>query len=400
MSSRKSLLDLNDHCLLKVFSYLNIIDLINMSDSCTKLQLVAKTTLKKNTIFRLWDYKCYRNRVEEPKTLDKIFDCIAPFIGSLELISHKVDGSFIHGDVHVQLDWQEGMNLNRSLEGKIFTNLKSLEIDDSRLLQWIQLHNLEELKIGEVKRNDLNKFTEGLPTLKKLNIGRFHNDITTDEMRCFLEKSPNIEFLEFHLSFPLEFPYNILPQLRNLTKLSLAVDYEPSWCSFLNIETLTELKVAFGENIAKTESFIIYLENLAQKKTLKKMELEVPFQQFLSDKASYMLQMLDVSKLRITVSRYPIFPKFNGITLLNLTHLDVMSLIDDSELFHLIEKSEKLESLKVYYREDFNNATFLNKLPRLFNSSTIRRPTLTLINYKEKDHVMVKTVKLKIKYFL
>lgn len=378
--SHLSLLDVNDNCLLKVFHFLDIIDMINLGDTCTRLREVAKMAAIKYTSFKLWDYMNYRKKVQQPLSLAKVFSYIAPYIVDL-----NIDGFFLQHDID--------LILGRTLIDNHFIKMKCLGIDKSCLLKWINTSNLEVLVIREVKRDDLNNFTSGLTMLKKLRIGSIDGDVSTDELRYFLEKNPNIECFEFYWSFPLQFPYDILSQLRNLRRLDLTIkNMHPDWRSFMLIEKLSQLTIEVG-NVDDYKPITNYLMNLARRGTLKEIELRnMRFGKY----AYKSLELMNVTKIRIVnpKSSPRFFLKLADTSLTNLTHLDIIHKIGENMVFILIAMFKKLERLKVSFIKKFNRRSFLERIPNLFGLSNINRPNLILSNYcdaERVDNVLVKT---------
>lgn len=384
-SKTMSLLDLNEYCLLKVFDYLYISDMINFGETCEKLQILLRMAVTK---FKEFDFRSYKNYVEittgQPLSIEKILFYVAPHIESL-LIHERANSLWIQA--------QEDNQRN-------FESMKSLRLGSSGTLKWINVHNVELLDIDKLEGSDLSNFTSGMTKLKVLMILRIADDVPEGELRWLLERNSSIESLKFGNSYRSYLPIfqdDSLSKLRNLKRLEFYVGKNlPDLMLLLKIEDLTELSIEFNktfDNIANgarnMEKINQFLDNLAQKRKLKSLELR---SMHLNDNhLFYYLSSLNLVSLRLAAPRCStnLCSKIANATFSSLTDLDIGCKTEVDDILNLIKHFKALERLWVVYLQKLNTPTFLERLGKFLGETTPTRPMLELRNVLDPNMVKV-----------
>lgn len=272
-----SLSSLNEHCLLKIFEYLYIVDTVNVSLTCRKFMTVAQMAITKYKKFNLAEYQSVVNYNLECNAKCKSIKSI-PLASILILLSPNIESL----NLHTNLSCSTSRNVNeRQIIRKFkFTKIKRLTVTSSSALKWIKTKNLEELEIRQVDLHELNNFTHRLTKLKKFTMGDISKANSFEEIYYFLKKNPKIEYLKIEDVFPYRFQTDILLGLRNLKELDFTLGKGiPDLMFLLQIEQLTVLRLGFREsfsysNRANNYSRIkFFLKKLSEKKNLETVEL-------------------------------------------------------------------------------------------------------------------------------
>lgn len=167
-----SLLTLNEYCLLDIFKFLKLSDLVNLDKTCTRLKCVGARICSQNC--KKIEVHIYNNKDMKNKEISNTLSVIGEHI-----LSMSVNGA------------------NQSILHLIRDNCKNLRsIELSNFQGSIQLQCFENLK--ELKLNAVT--------------------ITTNELKTFFAKNAELECLEYHCFYRedlLELVH-MLPKLQSL----------------------------------------------------------------------------------------------------------------------------------------------------------------------------------------
>lgn len=185
-----SLLMLNDDCLIKIFEFLDLFDLTNLSKTCCRLREIANFIVPKNINL---DVTLMRDRYGHGSCNPSM----EQFASILSMISENVKSIKVHDG---NLDILKIIRDNSK-------NLSSLELYDCDEPIQLSFHLLKELKL------------HGIMDIMDWSANKFK--------KCFAS-NPNIEYLEYD-SFCTENltgVLNMLPKLHTLTLGQLPMSFQ------------------------------------------------------------------------------------------------------------------------------------------------------------------------------
>lgn len=174
---RISILDLNQHCLLLVFRYLDVYDSINFGESCKFLHTVSQLAMTKYKRFVLSGYQNYEFRRKvfgkhlQAIPLRKVLSYVAPnieLLGATEVVERRGFPTANYYSVPF-IDPSQLRERNERLQ--IFLQfdmpkLKSLRVQNIEHLTYIKsLRTIQKLTICDLNLKDLNKYVSGMSKL-------------------------------------------------------------------------------------------------------------------------------------------------------------------------------------------------------------------------------------------
>lgn len=391
---RKSLLDLNDHCLLQVCSYLDIWDVIYLSRVCKKLHAVCVSAGLQFKYFSMEDYCDWYgqgdyNEAKFIADMDSVMGLICPF-------AEILDFSNINDDWAVPYEFEK---FN-------FPKLKSLAIYKSPQLRWINnMDSIEALTISKVSQSDLREFVGSITKLKRITLRSISAEVHTSEVCSFLEQNPNIECLHLGDALVDSVGVDFFKKFKNLKTLEFVIGNNYRDLNFvLQAERLTELTLTlvkydmtdhddFLQLIAVANQTKTFLRLLSQKKTLKSLDLK---HMKYDDEVIDILASLNLHFLRMVDHQYI----NNGLFSMQLQRqsfetlrrFDITIPIELETLLHLIRRSRCLKLMYLSWVMSYNPDTLLAELIRLFQNTKedIIRPDLVI-------HSMEPLVKIEVK---
>lgn len=366
-----SILDLNDHCLLKVFGYLDFIDMINVSGTCKILNAVSEIAAKN---FKYFSMEIYAEDVEKRGKrltalhIDRAVNYIAPIVESIKTFYGRND-------------------LHRPLEKYDFPKLKSLSVKKCNHLRWIKAKDVEKLTIHNMVRNELNNCSSGMTKVKRLKIVDMSRDVPISELLYFFEDNPNIERLLFMDEIKRQLPANFFTKLKNLKMLEFVMGENYRDLEYaLQIENLTELTLTYRNlninNVADANNTLLrFLTSMAQMQTLKSIDLRSIY----FDELLYALAPLNLVSLRlIAPSHSPIFSSFSSFYLdfasapfPALKYLDILAPVGIASFFTLIKHLTALEEVNFSLLRPYDRLTFMEQLSKLLRERE-SRPELVI----------------------
>lgn len=395
-----SLLSLNEHCLLKIFDYLYIVDTVNLSLACKKMMKIAQMAVLKYKEFSLSEYQSYvkhneernemrkfneRNKVVKSMPLGAIIILLSPTMESLNLQTN-----LLCSNSRKEYEWELIKNFK-------FMKLKTLTVRNSSAFKWINADNIEELEIRRLNPNELNNFK--LTKLKKFTIADISKDVSLDEIYDFLEKNPNIEYIKFEDVLPYDFKIDIFPRLWNLKELEFCIGKGvPDLMDLLQIEQLTVLKLEFRESFShhrpnNNSRIKVFLEKLSVKKTMETLELRgMQFEDYDVFDALSLSTLISLHLIKPIIRVENFYWKLATTPFLRLRRLD-MSGILYIDTVCLIEQLKTLERLTLvdHYTRD-NMTDFFKQINSLLIDSSRTHNAFELVLTKT-THSIDTTVK-------
>ncbi|GAB0092077.1 hypothetical protein DMENIID0001_070370 [Sergentomyia squamirostris] len=324
-----SILRLNDQCLLKIFSYLNILELIKLEEVCRRFQNVVE--------------EIYRHHW---KKLDFLH-----LAKELNIVLHSEEAEVIAGKIGAHVN-ELIIILNSDEEIHQRYVLKQTPIVPNSILQKCS-QNIQHLHIEyfnvEDNLDNLNELFDKLKSLKLINCQLRDEDIPA------LRFATNIRILD--LSFNHEMKGSFLPFLRNIEEISLESCFliQSNFLEFCqNNPTIRSLNVAYGAFIDQecvNSLAKIPLENLEILKIGCNSFVNLGILADFPKLVHVEVKGRRVQDLDVFVERFTIHDQ--------LKHL-IISLVDDSTALNMITKFTKLKYLKIQYG-DFSNMV-LNQL--------------------------------------
>lgn len=369
-SPQTSFMDLNDHCLLKVFDYLPLLDMINISLTCKRLTAVSQMVAKNFKQFCMDKYAdaVIKRENQLPTTLliNRAMEYISPIVESITTISY---GSLLE-DNH-QL---------KTLEKYDFPKLKSLSLKKSKQLAWIKSkRNVEKLAIQMLERGDLNNYACGMTRVKKLSLRKIRTCVPISELLYFFENNPNIECLKIIEDYGRKLPENFFTKLKNLKILEFTMgDNIGDLLYALQIENLTELILKYEPNgylhnhnnieLANSEAdstAATFLTSMASKQTLKTLDLRNVYFDDLVDS----LAPLNLVSFRYCApSNFTFFySKLATTPFPTLKRFDIVAPVDIGTLFALIKNLTGLEEMSFSMMRPYRKQVLLEHLTQLLS---------------------------------
>lgn len=280
-----SILDLNQHCLLQVFSYLDVQDAINFGETCKSLHVVLKLALIKYKNFSLIKYRdeCYHRSLPSanlppPIPLGKVLFYVAPHIESLDA-RMELTNDFTLTNFGSTETW-ESAEIHTLLQFDM-PKLKSLIVQNSKHLAYIlDRASITKLTIYNIHPDDLNIYASGLRKLTQLHLFRINAPVPVEEITTVLDNNPNIDDLclvyEHRIMYPQrEFPANFLQNLPHLKNLELSIDSSGEfWRSILQVQHLSKLSLVLKGIIDEDRMLKEFLKELAKKNCVTSIELK------------------------------------------------------------------------------------------------------------------------------
>lgn len=364
-----SFLDLNDHCLLKVSSYLGLLDTVNLRHTCERLKTLSQMAVTKFKHFDLDEYADDEKNAEEPRIMlhfDRTIHYIAPVVESIETADERKE-------------------LLRALEKYDFPKLKSLSVSKANHLRWINNKNFEKLTIYELKRDELNNFSGGVTNLKRLRFSQIGHDVPTSELLYFFENNPNIECLGFYRAIDRPIPDDFFTKFKNLKTLELSVGKNFQMLeNALQIEDLSTMIISVDKELDSRRdvmgaitAIVTFLSILAPKKTLKSLNLmNMRFDQELFT----VLASLNLISLSLVVRDRPMdfHNELANTPFPVLKYLDFLGPVDVETLFTLIKNLTALERIKFSMLQPYDRQALIEQLNQLLRVSTNTRPELEI----------------------
>lgn len=363
-----SFLDLNDHCLLKVFSYLGLLDTVNLRSTCEKLKTLSQMTVTKFKHFDLDEYAYDDKKAEESRSIlhfDRTMHYISSIVESIETADERKE-------------------LLRALEKYDFPKLNSLSVSKANHLRWIRNKNFEKLTIHKLKRDELNNFSGGVTNLKRLRFTRIGHDVPTSELLYFFENNPNIECLGFYRAIDRPIPDDFFTKLKNLKTLELSVGKNFQMLDrALQIEDLSTMILSVDEDLDRRDVsgaitvIITFLSKLAPKKTLKSLNLmNMRFDQELFT----VLASLNLTSLRLVTRDRPLdfHNELAKTPFPVLKYLNFLGPVGIETLFTLIKNLPSLERITFSLLQPYDRQALIEQLNQLLKVSTNTRPELEI----------------------
>ncbi|XP_037036792.1 uncharacterized protein LOC119074631 [Bradysia coprophila] len=378
---RTSFLDLNDHCLLQVCSYLELWDMINLSRTCKRLETVSAWAAIQFRYFSMVDYVDYYTKgdddlVKRRSDMVSVMRLISPVIERLDFDSIADRGKVLC--IFKKFD---------------FSKLKSLAVFKSNQLQWINnRNNIKELTISKLNQSDLNEFLRDMTELKRIKLGSVSDGENMGELFSFLEKNPNIECLQLCDELKCSIGEDFFEKFKNLKilELTLGNNYRDLGM-VLQVTNLTKLTLTLVRfNIVDDGEFVravgaanhikMFLKTLVPRKTLKSLDLKC---MKYDDELIDILASLNLDSLRLIdqqISFNDFTTKLQRHSFATLRHLDIIKApVDPETLYHLITHSMCLERMYLSLLAPYDRDTFLEKLGRLLMSmKNTKRPDLVI----------------------
>lgn len=334
-----TLLILDNDCLLNLFDYLNLIDVLNVSELSDRLKTVAQIYCKRVKRFE-WKNK-YDNNLAV-----KIF----PYIGK------HLDVLVVHGISSHQSKYK---NVIAAIRNNC-TNLKSVTLlncfVDRLWLEWLSsLPQLESLTFCSSILNCSHLL--GITTLKEFSL-RSCSKLHKNMLNSVLDQNVNIEHVTFeHRALPAShFNFTSFIKMQNLQ--SVALHIYPSTVrqldSLLQIKRLT--KLVLNSNF-RTLNIDEILTKLADKGALQELEIhnmlitETTFTALTKMKLT--LLNIDAPKIndpQLDVTRMcSILSTMSALKHLTLALYDLELDVRFSDIISMIEELKCLEQLNIYH---------------------------------------------------
>lgn len=289
-------LDLNDDCLLEIFSYLNCIDLSACNQTSVRFsQIAGEVFRKKHTSINLTDTVLgeYSNVGSSHLTLLQIRNLFVSFgsqIRKLKVASmsfkeenrYRVLDLIMRSCAQLRALCLTGFSIKESLYkpgNTFFYNLEELslslcELNDSIRRVFVQCHSLRKLTIQSDSNLNGSCLAMQFPRLESITL-IMNSDIETQNLYTFFRLNPQLIAIKiFHCGgciFDEIFPKiaNLLP---NLESLSIEVDYFQNFVSnimhLLRLDKLKELQLN-----CSMYSIASFIDELAKKDTIEVLHL-------------------------------------------------------------------------------------------------------------------------------
>lgn len=371
--SETSFTDLNDHCLLKVFGYLNLLDMINIRRTCKRLNVVSQMAAKDFKIFCMRKYSdeviVRENQLPTAWHVDRAMQFIAPIVESIKTSHH----------IYAELESLQ------TLEKYDFPKLRLLSVNKADQLRWIKNKGVEILTISYLERGDLNNHAFDITNVKHLTLNDISTCVPISELLYFFENNPNIERLQFMAEIQRKIPTNFFRQLKNLKMLEFTMGHNHGdlLCA-LQIENLNELILKYQPE-RRTINLINmvnntterFLTSMAEKQTLKSIDIRMLYFDELVDTLAplnlvslrYVTPLLDNTHFYSQLATTP-FP--------TLKHFDILASVDIPSFFALIQHLTALEEVRFTLIKPYDKQTFLEYLSRLLSVRKPNRPELKI----------------------
>lgn len=377
-----TLLVLNDDCLIHVYSFLDITDVLTLAKISERLGNVADAHYKRVKQFQ---WKGSDEVGEADNLAEKIFRKIGQHL--IELV--------IFGLFNVQANYSSVFTAVR----ENCTNLKSIELNscgvDNLWVEYVASHpTLERLTF----KSSNCKFTSFpvMPRLKEFNLQLCRN-LSLDQLNGIFNnvhiESFSFEYSPFKVleSRPFAFDLEPISRMVNLKNLCLVIDAAAvdNLDKLLQLNVLVKLKLSCRTRLNVNE----ILTKLAEKGTLEELEISnfVVCRDTFTALSNMKLKALNIDRPKID-NALGIREIFRRLTALqDLKHLtlsiygdnaDVLSIED---MLKLIEKLTMLEELNLYHLDcDYGNpgcdadiSTFIKNIDAILQKC--HRPKLKLI---------------------
>lgn len=207
-----SILDLNEHCLLQVFRFLDVYDAIQLGETCKLLHKVLKLAMTKYKKFVVTRYEGYNfmrmlERFQQTLPLEKVLSYVAPHIESLDART-----SIYQADNFAMIGHSK--NTVRSLE------LRGVYLSsDDPIYKTLASMDLISLTIAP---SYTSNFVSGLTqasflTLKHLNIS---HPASIDDIILIIKRFTSLEQLVLVMLLKLYDANELSPRLSELLKVT------------------------------------------------------------------------------------------------------------------------------------------------------------------------------------
>lgn len=353
----KSILsDLNDHCLLKIFGYLDVFNMANIRSTCKKLKRVSDMAVKRFKDFRITEQHVSDITEWGPESLTAlkvrgVISYIAPVVESLDVSRCSMNDEFME-----------------TLKNFDLPKLKTLWIYYFHQLEWIRNTNVEELTVSCLRRDQRNNFSRPMTKLKQLRFYRIDLDFPMHELVNLFENSPKIDQLCL-MDKVSEIPEDFFAKLSKLNRLEISLGiYYRQLDYALQIKRLTELVLRIDQmDPVSTQKCVRVVKNflaeLAPRDALRSLDLrKMHFDNELFD----ILESLNVSSMRLINPRGSTFGTDLAKTPFPaLKYLDIFHPIEIDNLFTFVAKSTALEKFNISMLRTFDKDAILKKLQRL-----------------------------------
>lgn len=402
-----SILDLNEHCLLQVFRFLDVYDAIQLGETCKLLHKVLKLAMTKYKKFVVTRYEGYNfmrmlERFQQTLPLEKVLSYVAPHIESLDARTsiYQADNFAMIG--HSPLECTSRAELLQTLLQFHMPKIKSLIVQNSAdLINIISRRTLQKLTVYDVNANDLNKYAHGMTNLTKLHLHNISQYVAIDELSPLVKNNPNIENLCFIFEITadfqsIEFPEDFFQKLPHLKQLELSIGTNvENLKNILQIKQLTKLALEFRNSHQLRVEFGIFLRQLSAKNTVRSLELRGVY--LSSDDPIYKtLASMDLISLTIAPSYTSNF--VSGLTqasFLTLKHLNISHPASIDDIILIIKRFTSLEQLVLVMLLKLYDANELSpRLSELLKVTPTTRPDMELKVLKPSASVKVNKFKI------
>lgn len=385
-----TILDLNEYCLLKIFRYFDLWDMVNVGQTCKLFEKVAQMAAIKFKKFVLHSYIMHLEMVYQPISLDKIFSYIAPHIEKLYTTERM--------EARWYTEAADRYQLGRTFMQYNFPKLRSITVEKSGHLEWIiDKTNVKKLNIHTVERSDLNNFTVGMTQLTHLLLRDIRESVPVSEVSHLVENNPNIEVLQIKSPYERVLPQNFFAKLPKLKVFEIWLDTSMdrdrrNLMTILQIEQLTSLALEFTSDNQDVALVELFLERLAQKNTVTSLELRGRF-----DNPSLIdiLASMNLISMRL-VTRHPTSDLLH-VNFPTLKVLDLLTATSIEDVILLLYKFTTLERLIFCSIQDYNFQTLSERIKDLLEGT---RNRLTRPDVELEVHIRGLKVKVKENYSL
>ncbi|KAG4078670.1 hypothetical protein HA402_015260 [Bradysia odoriphaga] len=380
--------ELNTNVLLQIYGYLDLIDSINLADTCRKLRDVAQLHYKRFKILNLPNFLDDTDQTKRHNSID-----------ATTLLKHI--GYFICVLIADLNEDKIGSNLGTSIR-KYCVNVKSLKIKRlwndfpsyNTYSKWVKKLNLTKISLPaqDLLLMDLSETT----ALDGLHIYSWSDEHVNVDI---LERNLNVSSLRVPVNYDEDFNYEIFEKLKCLKRLGLYIkcwDYIEIVSANLNMTQLEKVELLCDNvDLDTIEEYQILLKNIAENAlNLKDLSILKVFGEYFVSHQKHLppLHLFKLTSLRLNIA-YPNIHKELPAMQPNLEHLDLLineqdnasdSLNPMEQIIFLIQNLEKLKvfHIKIYDENDLSsvvhNLRQESVICRIFNCCSIGRPTLQL----------------------
>lgn len=380
--SETSFLDLNDHCLLKVSRYLTLIDMINISRTCKRLNAVSEMVAKRFKHFHMGQFLTDIRRRKTQRQLYAMTECQIPTAFHMDRAVHYIAPNV--ESISTLFQYKDEDELLQPFKQYQFPKLKSLSLDKCDQLKWINIKNIEQLTVRNLERSELNNYASSMTKVKWLKFESVSRGVPISELLNFFENNPNIETF-IMLTCKRLFPANFFMNSKSLKTLELSMNesHKNLECA-LQIENLTELILTnecTHHRVAIHNTIAGFLRSMAQKQTQTLKSID--FRRIYFEKLMDVLAPLNLVSMRfVTISHNGgfthFYSKLASLSFPELKHLDIVSPVDMATFFTLIKHLTALEKIKFSLLRPYDKETFVRQLNQLVKVREIARPDLAI----------------------